>query len=233
MIGDGVTSESNPPRALSAAKASRHVEAPIRVLVVDDETALRKSLARILMSRGFDVTTAEDGEAALALIEKQPPDVALVDILMPRMTGLELLPRVKARWPHVEVLIMTAFGDVDTAVAAVKAGAYDFLTKPFASNEAVALCVAKAAEHKRLIEHTSVLEERLLSQERFGELIGTSPKMQNVYRLIEGVASATSTVLILGESGKSPISSRNSVPSCAVSKSPARAFWAPVKAPRT
>ena len=175
--------------------------APIRVLVVDDETALRKSLARILVSRGFDVTTAEDGEAALALIEKQPPDVALVDILMPRMTGLELLPRVKARWPHIEVLIMTAFGDVDTAVAAVKAGAYDFLTKPFASNEAVALCVAKAAEHKRLVEHTSDLEERLLSQERFGELVGTSPKMQNIYRLIEGVASATSTVLILGESG--------------------------------
>ena len=193
--------DAHAPQALSAAKAPRVAEAPIRVLIVDDEAALRKSLARILASRGFEVTTAEDGEAALALIEKDPPEVALVDILMPRMTGLELLPRVKARWPHVEVLIMTAFGDVDTAVAAVKAGAYDFLTKPFASNEAVALCVAKAAEHKRLLARTSDLEERLLSQERFGEIIGTSPKMQEVYRLIEGVASATSTVLILGDSG--------------------------------
>jgi len=176
-------------------------QAPVRVLVVDDEPALRKTLIRILGPRGFVVTTAEDGVAALAAMERERPDVLLTDLLMPRLSGLQLLTTTKARWPQVEVILMTAYADVDTAVAAVKAGAYDFLTKPFPSNDAVALTVSKAAEHRRLLERAQQLEERLLSKERFGELIGTSAKMQEVYRLIEGVASATSTVLVLGESG--------------------------------
>ncbi len=171
------------------------------MLVVDDEPALRKSIARILASRGCEVTTAEDGLAALEALEASRPDVLLTDLLMPRMTGLELLAHTKKRWPDLEVVLMTAFADVDTAVAAVKGGAYDFLTKPFPSNDAVALAVAKAAEHHRLLERAQRLEERLLSRERFGELLGISTKMQDVYRLIDGVASATSTVLILGESG--------------------------------
>ncbi len=187
---------------LSGASAPvKEAQDPVRVLVVDDEPALRKSLARILGGKGFVVTTAEDGQAGLETLEKGLPDVLLCDLLMPRMTGLELLQQAKERWPALEVILMTAFADVDTAVAAVKGGAYDFLTKPFASNDAVALAVSKAAEHRRLIERAHQLEERLLSQERFGELIGTSSRMQDVYRLIEGVASATSTVLVLGESG--------------------------------
>ena len=171
------------------------------MLVVDDEPALRKSLERILASRGCVVTTAEDGMSAMAVVDSARPEVILTDVLMPRMTGLELLMRVKETHPEIEVVIMTAHADVDTAVAAIKDGAYDFLTKPFASNDAVALAVAKAAEHHRLLERTHKLEERLLSRERFGELLGNSSKMQDVYRLIDGVASATSTVLILGESG--------------------------------
>jgi len=129
------------------------------------------------------------------------PDVMLVDLMMPKVSGLELLAEVKSSWPSVEVIMMTAFADVDAAVRAVKAGAYDFLTKPFPSNDAVVLSVLKAAEHKHLLERAHQLEERLASRERFGEMIGTSRRMQAVYRLIEGVASATSTVLILGESG--------------------------------
>jgi DNA-binding NtrC family response regulator len=171
------------------------------VLVVDDEQPLRQSIARILTSRGCEVTLAEDGLAALEALEVSQPDVVLTDLLMPRMTGLELLAQAKQRWPDLEVVLMTAYADVDTAVAAVKGGAYDFLTKPFPSNDAVALTVAKAAEHHRLLERAQKLEERLLSRERFGELLGTSAKMQDVYRRIEGVSSATSTVLILGESG--------------------------------
>jgi len=184
------------PRALEPADVR-----PIRVLVVDDEPALRKSIARILGARGYEVATADDGQAGLEALERSQPDVLLTDLLMPRMSGLDLLQKAKQRWPDLEVVIMTAFADVDTAVSAVKAGAYDFLTKPFPSNDAVALSVAKAAEHHRLIARAQQLEERLIARERFGELIGNSRRMQDVYRLIEGVASATSTVLVLGESG--------------------------------
>lgn len=174
---------------------------PVRVLVVDDEAGLRRSLERVLSSRGFLVDVAEDGEQAIAAVREREPEVVLMDIMMPRMSGLEALTHIKKIAPHLEVVMMTAHADVDTAVAAVKSGAYDFLTKPFASNDAVALAVMKAAEHKRLIERAHNLEQRLVAHEQFGELIGTSRKMQAVYRLIEGVASATSTVLILGESG--------------------------------
>jgi len=179
---------------------------PIRVLVVDDEPGLRSSLSRILSARGCEVMTAQDGADALTTLKElvgsgKRPDVMLTDLMMPRMTGLELLAETKQLWPEIEVVLMTAFADVDTAVAAVKAGAYDFLTKPFPSNDAVALTVAKAAEHHRLVVRAQRLEERLASRERFGELLGNSSKMQGVYRLIEGVASATSTVLVLGESG--------------------------------
>jgi two-component system response regulator HydG len=147
------------------------------------------------------VGVAEDGEHALSYIERTPPDVALVDMMMPGLGGLELLARIKAGGTAVEVILMTAFADVDSAVSAMKAGAYHFLTKPFHSNDAVAHAVLRAAEHRRLADRARQLEQVLLSKERFGEIIGDSPKMLEVYRLIEGVAPTSSTVLILGESG--------------------------------
>lgn len=176
-------------------------EAPIHVLVVDDEPALRKNLGRILTARGFVVGTAEDGEQGLEYVETKAPDVALVDIMMPKMNGLEVLTRAKHKGLATEFVMMTATAGLDEAVAAVKLGAYHFLTKPFDSNEVVTVTVAQAAAHKKLVDRTRRLEQRLEAQERFGELIGTSAKMSAVYRLIEGVATATSTVLILGESG--------------------------------
>jgi DNA-binding NtrC family response regulator len=186
---------------LSAAPTANTSEPPVRVLIVDDEPGLRRTLARILLSRGFEVETAEDGAKGLEQIEAYAPDVALVDMMMPNMGGLEMLRRAKEKSSTVEIIMMTAFADVESAVQAVKLGAYHFLTKPFHSNDAVALTVSKAAEHRRLIDRANRLEERLELHEQFGELIGTSPKMLAVYRLIEGVAAATSTVLILGESG--------------------------------
>jgi two-component system response regulator HydG len=147
------------------------------------------------------VGVAEDGEHALTYIERTPPDVALVDMMMPGVGGLELLGRIKSSAIAVEVILMTAFADVDSAVAAMKTGAYHFLTKPFHSNDAVAHAVLRAAEHRRLADHARQLEQVLLSKERFGEIIGDSPKMLDVYRLIDGVAPTSSTVLILGESG--------------------------------
>jgi two-component system response regulator HydG len=173
----------------------------VHVLVADDEPALRRSLARVLETRGMKVGVAEDGEQALDYIERTPPDVALVDMMMPGAGGLEVLARVKAMGAPPEVILMTAFADVDSAVAAMKAGAYHFLTKPFHSNDAVAHAVAKAAEHRRLADRARQLEQVLLSKERFGEIIGDSPRILEVFRLIEGVAPTSSTVMVLGESG--------------------------------
>ena len=172
-----------------------------RVLVVDDEAALRRGVARLLMARGFDVLTAEDGAAAIVLLQTTTVDVILLDINMPRLSGMQVLERVKQSHPTVEVVMMTAFGDVDTAVAAVRAGAYDFITKPFQTNDHLTLVLEKAAEHKRLVDRTRLLEQRLEQNETFGELVGSSTPMREVYRVALGVAPTTSTVLILGENG--------------------------------
>ena len=173
-----------------------------RVVVVDDEPTLRRTIGRTLAQKGFEVTQLEDGTQALAHLEKNDPDVMLVDLMMPGVSGLEVLKETKARRPDVECVIMTAYSRIEDAVTAVRAGAYDFLTKPFPSFDAVALTVAKAAERRRLITRTRRLEEELDRSSVAGTtLIGSSPPMREVYRLIEGVASASSTVLVLGESG--------------------------------
>src|SRR5579859_7739404 len=162
-------------RRLTAAPPPQPLtDPPVHVVVVDDEPALRKNLSRILSSHGFKVGTAEDGEQGLRLIETTAPDVALVDVMMPKVGGMQLLTRAKELGVATEFVMMTAHADLEAAVAAVKLGAYQFLTKPFESNDAVAITVAQAAERKRLVDRTRRLEERLLEHERFGELIGTS-----------------------------------------------------------
>lgn len=176
-------------------------EAPPRVLVVDDEPTLRRTLARLLNSRNMSVLTADDGAQAIEVLGREQVDVVLVDLMMPNVGGLELLDHVRTAHVGVEVIMMTAFGDVETAVKAVRAGAYHFLTKPFRSNDEVVLTVTKAAERRRLVDRALRLERRLEQMEKFGELIGNSPAMQEVYRLAIGVAPTSSTVLILGESG--------------------------------
>jgi DNA-binding NtrC family response regulator len=176
-------------------------ESPPRVLVVDDEPALRRSLARLLLSRGMAVLTADDGRTALEVLSKEPVDVVLLDLVMPNIGGLQVLEHIKATCPEVEAIMMTAFADVETAVASVRAGAYHFLTKPFRSSDEVVLTVVKAAERRRLLDRAVMLERRLEQMEQFGELIGNSRKMQEVYRLAMGVAPTSSTVIILGESG--------------------------------
>jgi len=188
--------------ALSAAPpAPAPDDSPVQVLVVDDDAALRRSVTRLLLSRGCTVDTADSGEAAIAYIASHEPDVVLCDLQMPKMDGLEVLRRVREARPGVAFVMMTGHADVNVAVEALRGGAYHFLTKPFASNDAVALTVVKAAEHRRLVGRARELELRLQAQERFGELVGTSPKMLAVYRVIDGVATTTSTVLVLGESG--------------------------------
>lgn len=188
-------------RSSGELAAVRLAQKPPRVLVVDDEPALRRSLARLLLSRGMGVLTADNGTAALDVLKQHEVDVALVDLMMPKMGGLELLEHVRRQPLDVEMIMMTAFGDVETAVNAVRAGAFHFLTKPFRSNDEVVLTVNKAAERRRLLDRAAELERKLEQMEKFGELIGNSERMQEVYRLAMGVAPTTSTVLILGESG--------------------------------
>ncbi len=175
-----------------------------RVIVVDDEPVLRRTIARTLTARGFEVVQCEDGASALERLRQLEADVMLVDLMMPGVSGMDVLREAKALRPDVECVIMTAYSRVEDAVAAVRAGAYDFLTKPFASLDAVALTVAKAAERRRLVAKTRRLEEQLDRRPAGSldaEIVGQSSAMRAVFRLVEGVAAASSTVLILGESG--------------------------------
>ncbi len=201
MTGGGSAGMTNADANAAAPAPPRAGQALGRVLVVDDEPALRRNVARVLMARGFDVLTAEDGPAALSLLTTARVDVMLLDMQMPRLSGPQVLERVKAMEPEVEVVMMAGYGDVDGAVAAVRAGAYDFVTKPFDAPDQLTLVLEKAAEHRRLLDRTRALEQRLEQSESFGELVGSSAPMQEVYRVALGVAPTTSTVLISGENG--------------------------------
>ncbi len=144
MNRPGSAALSAAPHPLSDEDRAAHV------LVVDDEPTLRRGVARLLEARGMNVAVAEDGVHALEYIRRTPPDVALVDATMPGVSGLEVLAAVNAEGASCEVILMTASADVDSAVAAMKSGAYDVLAKPLHSSDAVAHAVAAAAEHRRL-----------------------------------------------------------------------------------
>ncbi|MEP7123943.1 MAG: sigma-54 dependent transcriptional regulator [Byssovorax sp.] len=186
-----------PPRPGGAtSKAPR-----ARVLLVDDESAIRRSAPRLLVATGYAVDTAEDGAAALALLETRAVDVLLLDLRMPTLSGIEVISRVKSRHPEIEVVMAIDADDATGALESIHAGAYDVVTKPFLDADALALVIGRAADHRRLVGRVRALERRLERHERFGELVGASKRMQEVSRLARGVAPTGSTVLILGESG--------------------------------
>jgi DNA-binding NtrC family response regulator len=211
---DGTMDETNrttspggggPP---SEGPASAGAPEKVRVLVVDDELGIRRSLERLLASKGFEVETAEGGEAALRKLGSWPADVVLVDLIMPGLGGMELLPRLKKSFPEAEVVIMTAHGSYDKAMAAVRAGARTFLTKPFQPPDVVPLTVGMAAEHKRLLARNRDLDERNRDLEKqlershaFGGLIGGGSSMREVYQRAARAARSDIPVLVLGESG--------------------------------
>ncbi len=177
---------------------------PVRVLVVDDEPALLKALEALLRKKGYEVVALDNPIAATQQLAQEDFDVALLDIKMPQLSGLELLTAVKHRRPEVEVIIMTGHATVETALQAVKAGAYDYLTKPFDDVELVARAVAKAAERKQLFDRNRQLENQLREREgvAVGDgLVGNSGPMRDVQRMIDAVAYSAATVLINGESG--------------------------------
>jgi len=176
---------------------------PTRVLVVDDEPTLLRAIESLLVRKGHEVVALDSPIAATQRLAKEDFDVALLDIKMPDLSGLELLSAVKHRRPEVEVVMMTGHATVETALQAVRAGAYDYLTKPFEDVEHVARVVAKAAERKMLFDRNRLLETQL--RERVGAagdgLVGNSAPIREVTRMIEAVAYSSTTVLITGESG--------------------------------
>ncbi|MGN6109672.1 MAG: sigma-54-dependent transcriptional regulator [Kofleriaceae bacterium] len=170
------------------------------VFVVDDEREMVDLIALGLKKRGFSVVPFGSGADALAAVQSHDVDVVVTDLNMKGMTGLELCQRVVADRPDIPVLMLTAFGSFETAVGAIRAGAYDFVTKPV-EIEALAIAIRRAAEHRALRGEVKRLREVVANTRGRGELIGASPAMQQVYQLIDQVSSTDATVLITGESG--------------------------------
>jgi len=171
-----------------------------KVLVVDDEVGIRESIKRILGRQGFDVITASNGEDAFKIIRKQDIDLLITDIRMAGMDGVDLLKVCKSVSPTTEVIMITGYASVDTAVETMKLGAYDYITKPFKKAELLK-AVSKAIEKQTLSLDNIQLKKRLEELDK-GMLVGvSSPKMREVIDLVQQVAPSQATVLILGESG--------------------------------
>ncbi|MCL6566206.1 MAG: sigma-54 dependent transcriptional regulator [Acidobacteriia bacterium] len=173
---------------------------PGTVLIVDDEVAARELCSEVALEAGLRVRTAATTEQALEALEQAPVDIVVTDLKVPQMGGLELLRRIRAAFPHIAVVVLTQYGTIETAVEAMRAGAADYLTKPFhveeLRNKLERLLRAVEMDHENRI-----LREQLRSRPGFGGLVGISPRMQKVYKLIEKVSQHSYPVLVLGESG--------------------------------
>ncbi|MBI3085331.1 MAG: sigma-54-dependent Fis family transcriptional regulator, partial [candidate division NC10 bacterium] len=170
------------------------------MLVVDDEEVVRDSLARWLEEDGYRVDTAADGQAALTKLGEQAYAILLVDLKMPGIDGLQVLAQARTLQPDAAVIIMTAYATVDTAVQAMKQGAYDYLVKPFEPEE-LSLMVGKLTNTQALQRENILLRKALKHQCEFKDLVSKSPKMEAVFELARTAAKSNSTVLVLGESG--------------------------------
>src|SRR6188768_2372228 len=182
-----------------------HVAASIfctvrRVLVVDDEENLRLVLRTLLRRHGYEVETAPTGEEALALVDSFGPDVVLTDVRMPKMGGLDLLSTLKAKGNDATVIVMSAYGNMDLALEAMKAGAYDYVQKPFKQDEVV-LALRKAEEREALRRENRVLRDEIRKEHRYDDILAKSQKMLDIFRTISKIAEYKTTVLVAGESG--------------------------------
>ncbi|SYZ72448.1 Acetoacetate metabolism regulatory protein AtoC [Candidatus Zixiibacteriota bacterium] len=170
------------------------------ILVIDDKDSMRTMLSQTLMEEGYQVDAVEDGKKAIDLAKLKNYDLAITDLKMPEMDGLEVLSTLKEIDNDLAVIIMTAYGTVESAVEAMKKGAFDFVTKPFDTDHLTVL-IERALENRRLIAENSLLREELAQNLGFSEIIGQNEKMKEVSRLIQKVAGSDTSVLLLGESG--------------------------------
>src|SRR4030095_16295253 len=171
-----------------------------RILIVDDEPSAREGLAKLVSNWNFNTNSAENGEKALALISELEPHVVITDLFMPAMDGMTLLKRIKEDYPDVAVILLTGQGTIDSAVEAIKAGAYDYLEKPV-DPKRLQHMLDKCLEREKKLKEVQLLKTQLKQYGSFGDMAGNSPQMLEVYRLIEMVAPSTASVLITGESG--------------------------------
>jgi len=171
-----------------------------KILVADDEKSMREFLDIMLKKEGYKVTLASNGEEVMKLIEKDIFDLALVDIRMPRQDGISALKRIKSISPETVVIVITAYASADTAIKAMKEGAYDYITKPFKIDE-IKLIIQNALEKKHLQKENLLLKQVVRDRYHFENIIGQSSKMLELYDLLEKVAPTKTNILITGESG--------------------------------
>ncbi len=171
-----------------------------RILIIDDEESIRELLKDFFKSKKFDVVTASEGESGLSLLKKDKFDLFLLDLMMPGMSGLDVLREVNLEKIDVPSIVITAYASVQTAVEAMKLGAFDYITKPF-DLEDIYLAVKRALDFSRLQEENIRLKKELKKKFDFNKIIGNSVQIQNVIKFIEKIADTDSTVLIAGESG--------------------------------
>jgi two-component system nitrogen regulation response regulator NtrX len=168
-----------------------------KILIIDDEPGIRKTLAAVLEDELYQVVTAEDAIRGLEILEKEPTDLVFLDVLLPRLGGLEALERIRESWPLLEVVVISGHANVDMAVRAVKLGAFDFLEKPLSLDRVLTVC-NNALTMRRLREENSDLKKSILSAE---EIIGTSDAIAKVRELIKQAAVSDARILITGENG--------------------------------
>src|SRR5437764_5718027 len=173
-----------------------------RVLLVDDEVTMVQMVAELLRQEGHEVFPFTNGQAASAALTAHSPELVITDLYFDktRAQGLEIVRKARELSPPAVVIVITGFGSIETAVEAMKNGAFDYLEKPFKIDE-LRLCVQRALSYKAAVTETAYLRKQLKEKYHFSQIIGTAPKMQAVFKLIERVADTDSTVLILGESG--------------------------------
>ncbi len=171
-----------------------------QILVVDDEPLMRDFLYEAFRRKGYRVNVAPDGLEALQMLEKANYDMVLTDVKMPRLSGLEVLEKVKEMSPETKVVMITAYGTIENAVESMKLGAFDYITKPFSVDE-IELVVKRAIDYQKLVDENRRLRSELGERYSFSNIVGKSRKMQSIFSLVKTVARSRSTVLISGESG--------------------------------
>jgi DNA-binding NtrC family response regulator len=172
----------------------------LNLLIVDDERAIREACREVAQSLGFNTFGADSAEHAYRLLESQGIDAVLLDLRLPRAGGMEALNQIKSRRPDAVIVVVTGYGTVQSAVQAMKNGAYDYVTKPFSLDELKQL-LDRVANHLKLKSENRILREKIKSKQGFGSIIGRSPEMEKLYRIVAKAAHSTHPVLILGESG--------------------------------
>jgi len=172
----------------------------LNLLIVDDERAIRDACREVAQSLGFTAFTADSAEHAYRLLEAHGIDAVLLDLRLPGAGGLEALNQIKSRRPDAIIVVVTGYGTVQSAVQAMKNGAYDYVTKPFSLDE-LKLLLDRVASHLKLKTENRVLREKIKSKQGFGNIVGRAPEMEKLYRIVAKAAQSNHPVLILGESG--------------------------------